>query len=76
MQLDILNPDKTLFSGEVDAVTFPGSDGQFQVLKGHAAMVASLGKGQVKVKTTKEDLYFEISGGVVEVLNNKIVVLA
>ena len=76
MQLDILTPDKTVFSGEVDSVTLPGSGGQFQVLKNHAALVSSLDKGSVKIKTIQGEQQFEISGGVVEVLNNKIVVLA
>jgi F-type H+-transporting ATPase subunit epsilon len=76
MQLDILTADKTLFSGEVDSVTLPGSKGQFQVLKNHAALVSSLDKGKIKVKTGREEQFFEINGGVVEVLKNKVVVLA
>ena len=76
MQLEILTPDKTVFSGEVDSVTLPGSGGQFQILKNHAALVSSLEKGNVKVKTNEGEKQFEITGGVVEVLNNKIVVLA
>ena len=77
MQLDILTPDKALFSGEVESVTLPGSKGQFEILKNHAAIVSSLDKGSVKVKTTDgKTQLFEVNGGVVEVLDNKIVVLA
>ncbi len=76
MQLDILTPDKTVFSGEVEEVTFPGTKGQFQVLKNHAALVSSLSKGKIKINTASGETFFEINGGVVEVLNNKIVVLA
>ena len=76
MQLDILTADKTLFSGEVEAVTLPGSKGQFQVLKNHAALISSLDKGKVIIKTNEGKQDFEITGGVVEVLRNKIVVLA
>jgi F-type H+-transporting ATPase subunit epsilon len=75
MQLEILTPDKTVFSGEVDSVTLPGSGGQFQVLKNHAALVSSLEKGNIKLMVNKVEQQFEIGGGVVEVLNNKIVVL-
>ncbi len=75
MQLEILTPDKTVFSGDVDSVTLPGSGGQFQVLKNHAALVSSLEKGNIKLMVNKIEQQFEISGGVVEVLNNKIVVL-
>ncbi|MFA9214646.1 MAG: F0F1 ATP synthase subunit epsilon, partial [Candidatus Methylacidiphilales bacterium] len=45
MQLDIITADKTLFSGEIEMVTLPGTDGTFQILKGHAALVSSLIKG-------------------------------
>lgn len=77
MQLEILTPDKVLFTGEVTAVTLPGSKGQFEVLKNHAALVSSLEKGIIKVKTIDARLEtFMIEGGVVEVLNNKISVLA
>lgn len=76
MHLDILTPDKTIFSGEVESVTLPGSKGQFQVLKNHAALVSSLDPGKVKIRTAQGEQQFEISGGVAEVLNNKIVVLA
>ncbi len=77
MQLDIITADKTLFSGQIEMVTLPGSDGTFQVLKDHAALVSSLIKGQVIVKSTESgNQSFDIIGGVVEVLNNKVVVLA
>ena len=76
MHLDILTPDKTLFTGEVDSITVPGSKGQFQILNNHAALVSSLDKGKVKVKSGNDEQVFEIKGGVVEVLKNKIVILA
>lgn len=77
MVLDILTPDKALFSGEVASVVLPGSKGQFEILANHAAIVSSLDKGTIKVKTVEgKTESIEINGGVVEVLNNKIVVLA
>jgi len=77
MFLEILTADKTLFSGEIHHVTVPGSKGEFQVYKGHAALISSLSKGVVKVNTTTTaQENFEIAGGVIEVLNNRIVVLA
>ncbi len=77
MQLDIITADKTLFSGDVNIVTLPGSDGTFQVLKDHAALVSSLIKGQVIIKSTENgEESFDILGGICEVLNNKVVVLA
>jgi F-type H+-transporting ATPase subunit epsilon len=76
MYIDIITADQTLFSGEADAVTLPGSKGQFQVLNNHAALISSLDKGKVILKTKEGKQSFEVNGGIVEILNNKIVVLA
>ncbi|GAB1448603.1 MAG: ATP synthase F1 subunit epsilon [Bacteroidetes bacterium] len=76
MQLDIITADKDIFSGEVTAVTLPGSKGRFQVLNNHAALISSLDKGTVVVESREGKKEFSIGGGVVEVLNNKITVLA
>lgn len=74
MNIEILTPDKTLYTGEANIVTFPGTEGSFQVKENHAAMISSLGKGTLTIKAD-EDHSFEIEGGLVEVLKNKIVVL-
>lgn len=77
MQLEIITPDKKVYSGDVDAVRLPGAEGAFGILKGHAPIIATLKKGIVKITDTKKHIEnIEINGGVVEVLNNKIVVLA
>ena len=76
MQIEIITPDKTLFQGEVDAATFPGSKGAFQVLKNHAALISSLDKGKVILKQDKQVQEIMINGGIVEVLKNNIIVLA
>lgn len=76
MQVEILTPDKALFSGEATSVTLPGSNGQFQILNDHAALVSSLAEGIILIKTSKGEEKINITGGVVEVLDNKIVVLA
>ncbi|MFY0651537.1 MAG: F0F1 ATP synthase subunit epsilon [Cyclobacteriaceae bacterium] len=79
MFLEIVTPDDKLFEGEVDSATFPGSDGIFQVLNDHAPMISSLGKGELKYVYTEHDhahsKEYNIDGGVVEVLNNKVLVL-
>ena len=76
MLLEIVTPDQKVFVGEVYAVTFPGSDGEFQVLNSHAPLISSLGKGAVRIQATGKNEEITIDGGVVEVLENKIVVLA
>lgn len=77
MKLEIITPDKTIFSGEVQLVQLPGLDGLFEILNNHAPMIAALGKGRVKIENEDRKLqYFEINGGVLEVLDNKVLVLS
>lgn len=77
MYLEIITPEKKVYAGDVDAVKLPGADGSFGILNNHAPIIATLKKGTVKITdNTKKVESFEINGGVVEVLNNKITVLA
>jgi F-type H+-transporting ATPase subunit epsilon len=76
MNLEIITPDKKVFSGEAVAVTFPGTEGQFQVLNSHAPLVSTLGKGEILINTGSEKQSYTVDGGVVEVLHNNILVLA
>jgi len=76
MHLEIITPDKTIFDGEVESATFPGSKGAFQVLKDHAALISSLDKGKVKYKTSGGEQELVVNGGIVEILNNNIILLA
>ena len=76
MHLEIITPDATVFSGEVDSATFPGTKGSFQVLRNHTAIISTLERGKVKYKI-KDDLQeIMVNGGIVEVLNNNIILLA
>lgn len=77
MILEIVTPDEKIYSGNIKLVQVPGSDGSFEILKNHAPIISTLGKGKVKV--VEEDdkiLYFEIDKGVIEVNKNKIILLA
>jgi len=76
MNLEIITPEETLYSGEVNSVKFPGASGGFETLNNHAALISSLEAGILYVKTDEGVIEFEINGGIVEVLNNKIIVLA
>lgn len=85
MNLEILTPEKKLFSGEVYGVQMPGVSGSFEVLDKHAPLVSALKAGRVKVLKDKAALgsggqahvtFFDIQGGFVEVLNNKCTLLA
>ena len=77
MKLEILTPEKKMFSGEVVSVQVPGSSGKFQMLNMHAPIVSSLEKGEIKITDLeKKELVFDIKSGVVEMKNNTIIILA
>ncbi len=76
MQLEITTPEKKIFEGEVVSATFPGEDGLFQILNGHAPLVSLLKEGIVEYKSKDLSERIHITGGVVEVLKNKVILLA
>jgi F-type H+-transporting ATPase subunit epsilon len=76
MTLDILTPEKTIFSGEITLVKVPGANGSFEVMENHAPIISSLSKGELKINPKeKEAILYNIEGGVVEVNNNKVIIL-
>ncbi len=76
MQLEILTPERKVFTGEVYGVQLPGIDGRFEVLEKHAPLVAALASGQMKVLKDKNNFsYYTIRAGFIEVLHNKATVL-
>lgn len=76
MRLEIITPEQNVFSGEVNVVTLPGKEGQFQILKDHAPLVSTLATGDVVYETGGSKQTIAIDGGVVQVLNDKVLVLA
>lgn len=76
MQLEIITPDKVLYSGEITGVKVPGSKGFFEILNNHAPIISNLDKGTVRVNDASGTQNFDISGGIVEVFNNKVIILA
>ena len=89
MYLEIVSPEASLVSGEVESITVPGVEGEFQMLNNHAAIVSLLGEGKVKFKGnakiaegheknfTQEDgkWVMQITSGTVEMKDNKVIVL-
>lgn len=77
MHLEIITPLKKLYSDDVTLVKLPGIKGSFEILNNHAPIVSTLESGTIKIiNKLKQDLYYKISGGVVECKSNKIIVLA
>lgn len=77
INLEIVSPDRKVYSGEVKSVSAPGIEGGFQVLSNHAPYVTTLGIGKVKIESTDgSELIYAISGGIFEVSKNKATILA
>ena len=77
MHLEIITPDKKLYSGEVILVQVPGTKGSFEILNNHAPIISTLEKGTIKTEATsgKQD-FIDIQGGVIEAKANNIIILA
>lgn len=76
MTLEILTPERKIFSGEVYGVQLPGISGLFEVLNKHAPLVSALKEGKLKILRDKTSAaHYTIKSGFVEVLNNKTTVL-
>ena len=91
MYLEIISPEATLFQGEVNSVSLPGTKGSFQLLENHAPIVSTLQAGTVVIKgsihiaeeaqsffasITKSELHFELQSGTVEMKENKVILLS
>ena len=89
MHLEIVSPEQIILSEEVNSVSVPGINGEFQMLDHHAPVISVLKKGSIKLdasvslpENSKSQFYkehskfcFDISGGVIELKDNKVVVL-
>ncbi|MBT4277225.1 F0F1 ATP synthase subunit epsilon [Candidatus Falkowbacteria bacterium] len=76
MNFEIVTPEKTVLKDEIDQITIPTQDGQITVLPGHIPLVSVLVPGEIITKKGKEEVTMAVSGGFVEVLVDKIVILA
>jgi F-type H+-transporting ATPase subunit epsilon len=77
MKIEIITPDKKIFEGEIKSVRVPGKKGSFQVLKDHAPIISTLDNGSVRIVDQEDkEIIYEITGGVIEVKSNKIILLA
>ena len=72
MHLEILSPENKIFEGEVNSVIFPESNGKFQILNNHAPLISFLKEGEILYEKNNKNEKLSISGGVVEVIKNKI----
>jgi F-type H+-transporting ATPase subunit epsilon len=80
LNLEITTPYKIVYKGDIESVTIPGTLGSFQILKNHAPLISTFEIGLIKISeknsSGKSGKIFSTGGGTVEVLNNKVTVLA
>ena len=90
MQLEIVSPERTLLTADVESVIVPGTDGSFQMLDNHAPIVSTLISGTVKISgeienfnslpdsfsvISPKEIHLSVSSGVVEMKENKVIIL-
>ena len=76
MELVALTPEKEIFNGPISSVKVPGVNGQFEILKGHAPIVAALAEGEVRILDDHGNkTSFIIEKGFIEVFNNEVSLL-
>ena len=91
MKLDIVTPEGSLFSGEIESIVVPGVNGAFEILNQHAPIVSILIKGDIRIKgsniiiddavkerftVNSDEVKLVINSGTLEMKNNKIIILA
>jgi len=74
MKLEIISPEKIIYSGNADVVTLPGTSGSFTILPGHAAIISSLEKGKLRYQINGKDTEIIINGGFIEMKDEVITV--
>jgi F-type H+-transporting ATPase subunit epsilon len=75
LTLEIVTPERMAFSGNVEEVTIPGTEGEFGVLRGHEALLSSVDIGQLNFTRNNKKLYFAVNTGYAEVTSNKVTIL-
>jgi F-type H+-transporting ATPase subunit epsilon len=75
LMLEIVTPEKMAFSGNVEEVTVPGSEGEFGVLRGHASLLSSVDVGELNFTKEGKKTYYAVSTGYAEVTSSKVTIL-
>lgn len=76
MVIEILTPEKKIFSGDAKLVKVPGENGSFEVMDKHAPIISTLAEGPLKIITQDDQTRnFQVKGGVLEVKNNHVIIL-
>jgi F-type H+-transporting ATPase subunit epsilon len=75
LMLEIVTPEKMAFSGNIEDVTIPGSEGEFGVLRGHAALLSSVDIGELSFTKDNKKTFYAVNTGYAEVTGSKVTLL-
>jgi F-type H+-transporting ATPase subunit epsilon len=75
LMLEIVTPEKMAFSGNIEEVTIPGSEGEFGVLRGHAALLGSVDIGELSFTKDNKKTFYAVNTGYAEVTGSKVTLL-
>ena len=75
LMLEIVTPEKMTFSGKVEEVTIPGTEGEFGVLRGHEAFLSSVDVGELNFVKDSKKTYYSVNTGYAEVTASKVTIL-
>jgi F-type H+-transporting ATPase subunit epsilon len=75
LMLEIVTPEKLAFSGKVEDVTIPGAEGEFGVLRGHAALLSAVDIGELNFTREGKKTYYALNTGYAEVTGDKVTIL-
>ena len=76
LDVEIVTAEKTIFSGQASLILVPGIEGELGILSSHAPIITELDPGEVLIRNEQEELSLVLSGGFVEVFNDKVTILA
>ena len=76
LHLELITPDRVLFQGDIDSVSIPTPDGEITVLPHHIPLISIVKPGSILMRTGKEEQFFSVSRGVVEVNGTSLRILA
>ncbi len=76
LSVSVISPESVVYEGPAEMVVAPGWDGEVGILRGHAPMMLLLGDGELRVKTAGAEQRFRISGGFLQILDDRVTVLS
>tara|TARA_B100001750_G_scaffold53033_1_gene40242 strand:- start:797 stop:1054 length:258 start_codon:yes stop_codon:yes gene_type:complete len=76
MKLEIITPESVIYTGDVESVIAPGSEGELGILPHHASLMTALQSGEIKVTANGQANSYSVSGGFLEVKDNQVTILA